>query len=42
MARRKSTNMKVSAAIRKEMRAGKPRKQAIAIGMSKAGMGKKK
>jgi len=32
----------VSANIRKEMEAGKPQKQAVAIALSKAGKGKKK
>lgn len=37
-----SSKKAISSNIRTEMRAGKPRKQSIAIAMSKAGKSKKK
>lgn len=41
-ATKKQRKKVASSNIAKEMRAGKPRKQAIAIGLSSAGLGKKK
>lgn len=41
-ASRKAKRKAASANIRTEMEAGKPRKQAIAIGLNSAGLGRKK